>query len=168
MNNVSRHGCARRTTRASRARKAESERDDDELTLRGRRNDDDEKTSRMTARTGGRRGARRHDATRDVKTTKTTTGKRRQDSDRNKTSGPRQEQDVKTSAGTRRQDVGRNKTSGRRQEQDVETAKVWKRLLPYEVVVRVSSRSPGRGLFSTKRCAGLSYLVVWTGRRIVA
>ena len=130
MNTVSRHGCARRTTRGvSRARKAKSERDDDELTSGGRRNDDDERTSRMTAGTEGRRGERHQDS--DV---------RRQDDE----------------------DDGRNRTSGRRQEQDVrtsvKTAKVWKRLLPYQVVVRVSSRSPGRGLFSTKRCAGLSYL----------
>ena len=60
MNIVSQHGCARRTTRASRAGKEESERDDDELKSRGRRNDDDEKTScrnRRQARiaTSGRR-----------------------------------------------------------------------------------------------------------------
>ena len=61
MNIVSRHGCARRTTRASRERKEERERDDDELTSRGCRNDDDERTSRMTAGTGAKRGAQRRD-----------------------------------------------------------------------------------------------------------
>ena len=82
----------------------------------------------------------------------------------------RQKQDVRTLAGTRRQDVCMNKTSGRRQERDVKTTKVRKRLLPYQVVVRVTSRSPGRGLFSTKRCAGLSYLVVYrtTDRSLVS
>ena len=109
---------------ASRARKEEIERDYDELTSRGRRNDDDEGRQgwRQEQEAGVERDVRA--ATRDVKTTKTTTGTRRQDGDRNKTSGRRQEQDVKTSAGAWRQDDeddDRKATSGRRQEQDVKT-----------------------------------------------
>ena len=61
--------------------RAESERYDDELTSGGRRNDNNKRTSRMMAGTGGRRAVQRQDG-----------DARRQDvegDDRNATSGQR-------------------------------------------------------------------------------
>ena len=128
-------------------------------------NEDDGRSTTERRRVTSRRRSRRQEQ--DVMMSAGAWRQDGEDNGRNKTTGRRQEHDIKTTkstAGTRRQDVGRSVMSRRRrrrQEQDVRTSAVaWRQddesleatfFFSYQVVVRVSSRSPGCGLFNTKR-----------------